>query len=345
MRRILSYDIAADLDTPVSAYLKLRSLRPRFLLESVEQGLRVARYSFIGFGDCQETLIDGRGLHRRRQVSRSAERKRRSCSQHFATRSRARRGSSRTNRICRCRAAWSDSPRTSSPATSSRRRCRIARTPTTPDACYVAPHSLLVFDHLTRGVTLLHAGSENERQALKREIVARARWTRARDGSARMAMVRQRRASSARNSSRPSNGRTSHIRAGDVYQLVLSVRFDGECEGDPFNVYRALRLLNPSPYMYYCESGPVTVVGSSPEALVRLSGIEGGTSARSPGRIRAAPMPRRTRRSRAACWRIRKRTPSTSCSWISRATTSAASRARASIRVRALSRRSSATAT
>ncbi len=64
----------------------------------------------------------------------------------------------------------------------------------------------------------------------------------------------------------------AHIAAGDVYQLVLSVRFDGECELDPFQVYRALRLLNPSPYMYYVEAGGLTVVGSSPEALVRLSG-------------------------------------------------------------------------
>ena len=64
----------------------------------------------------------------------------------------------------------------------------------------------------------------------------------------------------------------SHIRAGDVYQLVLSVRFDGECEVEPFEVYRALRLLNPSPYMYFIEAGGVAVAGSSPEALVRLNG-------------------------------------------------------------------------
>ena len=48
------FDIAADLDTPVSAYLKLAKLRPRFLLESVEGGERLARYSFLGFGDALE---------------------------------------------------------------------------------------------------------------------------------------------------------------------------------------------------------------------------------------------------------------------------------------------------
>ena len=57
------FDIAADLDTPVSAYLKLAPFRPRFLLESVEGGERLARYSFIGFGDCLEVRLDASGLH------------------------------------------------------------------------------------------------------------------------------------------------------------------------------------------------------------------------------------------------------------------------------------------
>ena len=67
-------------------------------------------------------------------------------------------------------------------------------------------------------------------------------------------------------------GRTQeYIAAGDVYQLVLSVRFAGRHDVDPFEAYRALRLINPSPYMYYCALGDITVVGSSPEALVKLS--------------------------------------------------------------------------
>ena len=56
------FDITADLDTPVSAYLKLRPFRPRFLLESVEGGERLARYSFIGFGDALEIRLDAAGL-------------------------------------------------------------------------------------------------------------------------------------------------------------------------------------------------------------------------------------------------------------------------------------------
>ncbi len=61
-----------------------------------------------------------------------------------------------------------------------------------------------------------------------------------------------------------------HIDAGDVFQVVLSQRFDVELHADPFDVYRALRLLNPSPYLYFLRFDDVTVVGSSPEPMVRL---------------------------------------------------------------------------
>ena len=63
-----------------------------------------------------------------------------------------------------------------------------------------------------------------------------------------------------------------HITAGDVYQLVLANRFAGETDIDSFSTYRALRLTNPSPYMYYLDLGEMQVVGSSPEALVKLRG-------------------------------------------------------------------------
>ena len=63
-----------------------------------------------------------------------------------------------------------------------------------------------------------------------------------------------------------------HIAAGDIYQVVLSQRFQAEVSADPFTVYRALRHVNPSPYMYFIRMGGVSVVGSSPEMLVRVEG-------------------------------------------------------------------------
>jgi len=63
-----------------------------------------------------------------------------------------------------------------------------------------------------------------------------------------------------------------HIAAGDIYQVVLSQRFEADVTVDPFTVYRALRHVNPSPYMYFIRMGGVSVVGSSPEMLVRVEG-------------------------------------------------------------------------
>ncbi|HZP48786.1 MAG TPA: anthranilate synthase component I [Vicinamibacterales bacterium] len=63
-----------------------------------------------------------------------------------------------------------------------------------------------------------------------------------------------------------------HIAAGDIYQVVLSQRFEADVAADPFTVYRALRHVNPSPYMYFIRMGGLSVVGSSPEMLVRVEG-------------------------------------------------------------------------
>ncbi len=270
MAAALPFDIAADLDTPVSAYLKLRPFGPRFLLESVLHGAQLGRYSFIGFGDCFELRLDGDGL--------SIDGERRPRPRDPAA------------LLAELRAALARAPRPAvrgvAPplagglvgyAAYDFARCLETlparrddrRAP--PEACYVAPRSLLVFDHLSRGVTLLHDGDEAERQALQRAVAAALagplpRMRRAfRHGPARASMGRGEFGAAVLRAQ-------EHIAAGDVYQLVLSVRFDGECDLDPFEAYRALRLLNPSPYMYFVEAGGLAVVGSSPEALVRLDG-------------------------------------------------------------------------
>jgi anthranilate synthase component 1 len=63
-----------------------------------------------------------------------------------------------------------------------------------------------------------------------------------------------------------------HIAAGDCYQVVLSQRFSAQFDGDPLQIYRALRAINPSPYMFFLRLGDETVVGASPEMLVRCHG-------------------------------------------------------------------------
>ena len=144
---------------------------------------------------------------------------------------------------------------------------RAPRAATEAELHYVAPRSVLVFDHLTRGVALVHAGSEEERRSLRAEVVRALRGglpngrPPGRYSAPTAAFTRAGYLSGVRRTQ-------EYIAAGDVYQLVLASRFSGRHELDPFQAYRALRLINPSPYMYYCALGDVTVVASSPEPLV-----------------------------------------------------------------------------
>jgi anthranilate synthase component I len=263
------FDIAADLDTPVSAYLKLRPFRPRFLLESVEGGERLARYSFLGFGDCLEVRLDESGLTVDGTTQAAPATQAELLSALRGALAKAPQPAPRIPGVPLpgglVGAAGYDLVR------------HFERLPTrtklvepTPQAHYLAPQSLLVFDHLTRGVALLHAGTEAERGSLRKEVMQALR-------GAIPASDKRVRYSPARGSLseddfiRGVRRTQEYIAAGDVYQLVLSVRFAGDCDLEPFEAYRALRLLNPSPYMYYCELGDCVVVGSSPEALVKLS--------------------------------------------------------------------------
>ena len=264
------FDIAADLDTPVSTFLKLRPLQPRFLLESVESGFQLARYSFLGFGAADELRLDERGLHvGRRAPVRPAD---------------------GAQLLGAMRAALAATPRLypevpELPFSGGlvgvagydivRHFERLGRPPAgaarpaVPEAAYLATESMLVFDHLTRRIALLHAGSDAAREQLRREVLALLR------GPLPPPAVESRHAPAAQSFSgeefRAAVDRAKHyITLGDVYQLVLSVCFSGSCSLPPFETYRALRLLNPSPYMFYLDLGDVQVAGSSPEALVRL---------------------------------------------------------------------------
>jgi anthranilate synthase component 1 len=145
--------------------------------------------------------------------------------------------------------------------------------PASPEAAYLATDSLLVFDHLTRRIALLHAGSDNERGRLRAEVIRLLRGPlpllleHRRYASAEQSLTREAfKAAVARSK--------DYIIRGDIYQIVLAARFTGEHELSPFETYRAMRLLNPSPYMYFIDVGDLQVAGSSPEALVRLNNGE-----------------------------------------------------------------------
>jgi len=79
-----------------------------------------------------------------------------------------------------------------------------------------------------------------------------------------------------------------YIKAGDIFQVVLSQRFETETPASPFGVYRALRVLNPSPFLFFLRMGPTCLVGSSPEIMVRVGGRARSPFGRSPARAAAA---------------------------------------------------------
>ena len=264
------FDIAGDLDTPVSAFMKLASFAPRFLLESVEGGERLARYSFIGFGDGLEVRLDRDGFkvgHELRPIPTS------SAELLSGLRSALQRAPQPEPDIAGVPLAGGLVGYSSYDVVRffERLTSRTGFESGVPALHYVAPRSLLVFDHLTRGIALVHAGSEQERRSLRNEVVRALR------GGLSNGIRAGKYSQPVPSYTRPDyiNGvrRTQeYIAAGDVYQLVLASRFAGHHDLDPFQAYRALRFINPSPYMYYCALGDVTVVGSSPEALVKLKG-------------------------------------------------------------------------
>lgn len=249
------FDIAADLHTPVSAFLRLAPYRPRYLLESVDSG-NLGRFSFIGFGNVSRIDIHdgsdaGGTLDRLRSTIGAID----PLHPHL--------GPDRFSGGL-VGVAGFDLVRHLN-------RLPAAPYPSSgPLASYLATESVLVFDHLTRRIALLH-NSETERSSLRDELISVLAGPLppvAPPGSRTEPETSLSKGEFMNGVERVQK----HITAGDVYQLVLSIRFQGRHDLDPFQVYRALRLLNPSPYMYFLDLGDRQVVGSSPEALVRLNG-------------------------------------------------------------------------
>lgn len=263
------FDISADLDTPVSTYLKLDALKPRYLLESVEGGAHLARYSFLGFGEVRDFRLDASGMRINGQQHPRPE--------------------STEKLLAVLRATLADAPGLqpqvpelpfsgglvgmsgydlvryferldNAPAG--------AAIPNSPEAAYIVTESLLIFDHLTRRIALLHSGTEEERSALRDAVIRLLRGplpSPPRNGGYSDPVQ-----SLSEDAFKAAVTRSKeYIAQGEIYQIVLSVRFSGTHELSPFETYRAMRLLNPSPYMFFFDLGDLQVVGSSPEALVK----------------------------------------------------------------------------
>jgi len=276
--------LPADLLTPVSAYLRLASDSPSnaFLLESVEGGERLARYSFLGRDPFEVIRSGPRGttLESRGHVQETTV-------QLFAL-LRERLARFRPVRLPElpplCGGAIGylayDAVRL------------VEKLPAThpddiglDDAVFMLFDGLVAFDHVRQAVWVIRnvftEGSGSLRE--KYDAAVRAiRATRLRLEKPLPPERRTKRAGKPRVRSNSPRARfldavrraKTYIRAGDAFQIVLSQRFAARTSADPLSIYRKLRVLNPSPYMYFLRDGALSVVGSSPEMLVKVQGRE-----------------------------------------------------------------------
>ena len=264
-------EVPADLETPVSAYLKVARGEYSFLLESVEGGERLARYSFIGTepyrtlrsenskGSTDPLLAVEEELSRFNPVNVAGLPRLTGGAVGYLSYEVAR------NFEPRVPAAAND-------------------VLGLPEAIFLFVDTLLVFDHLQHKIKVVsHFRLDGDIESAYRQATARIQELVGRlerplpsqpysDGET--APERERPAIES-NMSREEHRSAvlkakEYIVAGDVIQVVLSQRFQRPTSAHPFDVYRALRAINPSPYMYYLDLGGVQVVGASPEMLVRI---------------------------------------------------------------------------
>ena len=199
-----------------------------------------------------------------------------------------------------------------------------------PTLCFAITDTVVVFDNLRGTVKVVAAVDVGARAIPTRayddacaRIEAVLERLAAAGAAAAPARIRRRATAApargaphaAQSATRPACGAIQeYILAGDAFQVVLSQRFEVPRDGvDPFDVYRALRVINPSPYMFHLEFPEAVVTGASPEVLVRLDGGEVEVRPIAGTRRRGATA-RGGRRARAAsCWPTPRSGPSTSC--------------------------------
>lgn len=281
-------ELLADQETPVSAYERLRAYFRRenpqastFLLESVEGGEKIARYSFLGGNPQIIFQSDGRDVTVTHAGGR-VEKK------------------SAVDPVAELRALLKPYKPVHDPALPRffgglvgfmgydvipqfEPRVGLARErdKVWPDMQFILTDTILIFDHVRHTAKVVaNVLIDSDPKKAYREAIARIdRICEALSGPVAHTVLDineepapvKIRSNLTREEFESSVLRAQeYIRAGDIIQVVLSQRFETDYEGDPLDVYRALRCVNPSPYMFCLEFGDQKIVGSSPEVHVRL---------------------------------------------------------------------------
>ncbi len=281
-------DLPADLDTPVSVYLKLRRDGPSFLLESVERAEAVGRYSFVGAAPrAVARLRDGRA-----EVTPAVD---------GAAPARYR---DPLEFVCGLQHDFQIVEHPDLPpfqggavgylaydAAADFERLPVPARDTlgAPDAVFMYCDDLVVFDHVTQVLRLAAlarpaadptaalAQAEARLDRLERRLAERPPAPPPPCAAQRAALTQSMTQAEYEDVVRRAK---EYVAAGDIIQVVPSLRFSRPLSVDPFQVYRQLRRVNPSPYMFYLDLGDVQLAGASPEMLLQASN----------GRVRTRPL-------------------------------------------------------
>jgi len=265
------FDVDAHDNTPIAIYQKIKSLNPCFLLESVEGGDKEARYSFIGIQAHSVLEIkDGEAQINERKV-------------HYP--------STRSDWKSLLRSFLNEAPSLTPlipkqpfsggfiGATGYECAYEFESVKVNKDlkkrarAIYIAPSAMLIFDHHLGKIALLDSSSKEERKHLKnkaKELITSTKFISHTSSylSAENASIQDNQFLNAVTKAK------KNIYDGDIFQVVLSIKFSGTSGIDPISCYEKLRALNTSPYHYLFENKDLCIVGSSPEALVKLEDNE-----------------------------------------------------------------------
>ena len=287
----VSHQFLDDTETPVSAFLKLRQPAGCFLLESAEQGLRLGRYSFLGIKAWESVRLNGTTVTIRRGGVDSQSDLGANGGDPFRF---------MANHLSQYKVPSIEGlpPFVGGAVGYFGYDCvrHVEKLPNSPeddlklpDMAFLLTDVVVVFDHLRHTITLLtnifcddepdldaaYTGAVGRLTEVKARLrapsrrpsgVSTATGRRAAGGSVGDLQLREESFLDAVERMR------EYIYAGDAFQVVLSQRFERPVDVSGFSVYRGLRAVNPSPYMYYIAFRDFEVVGSSPEPLVTVTG-------------------------------------------------------------------------
>jgi anthranilate synthase component 1 len=274
-------EFLGDLETPVSAYFKIRDKSFSYLLESADGGKHWGRYSFIGYQPLlvvcyQESEIELRTKSNHTVLRGIADPLPvlRTLSRRFKPMPMADLPPFQGGLVGYVNydliRKWEHLPRV------------LAKDPESPEALFTIARRLIVFDHLTHRIMVIafaHIESDQTIEATYERACEEVEDT--------INELSQPLSSASLTNDVAVDGLQAnfsktefehavrrakeYIEAGDVIQVVLSQRFSGGLSGDSFSLYRTMRSVNPSPYMFYLNFGESIFIGASPEILVRLT--------------------------------------------------------------------------